>query len=226
MLRFQPVNGDLVISIRQESVALLPERAMLLPDRGVLLVADLHLGKAETYRSLGVPMPEGIAEESLERLERAIVRTRPERVVVLGDLVHCEEGMEDPIIEVMDRWRHRVTLPISLIGGNHDANVAIPRSWRIDDDGDARRLGPFILRHEPRSRTEAGNPEEPFLIAGHLHPVLSMGTGARRVLAHAFVVDVHQAILPAFTPFARGARVTPDEHRTVHAVADGTVVTV
>ena len=217
---------DLTISLRDEPATLMPERAMLLPERGTLLVADLHLGKAETYRSLGVPMPEGIAEESLERLERAINRARPERVVVLGDLVHCEEGMEDPIIETMDRWRRRVALPMSLIGGNHDAAVAIPRSWRIDDDGDSRRLGPFLLRHEPRSRDHDVGPDEPFLLAGHLHPVLSLGTGARRVLAHAFVVDGHQAILPAFTPFARGARVAPDEDRQVHVVAEDTVATV
>ena len=217
--------NDLTITLRNETAVLMPERAMFLPDHGALLVADLHLGKAETYRSLGVPMPEGIAEESLERLEHAINRASPDRVVVLGDLVHCEEGMEDPIIELMDRWRRRVSLPVSLVGGNHDAAVTIPRSWRIDDDGESRRLGPFLLRHEPRSRHH-DDPDAPFLLAGHLHPVLSMGTGARRVLAHAFVVDPHQAILPAFTPFARGARVSPDGDRQVHVVAEGTVATV
>lgn len=217
---------DLTITLQDEPSVLMPERAMHLPDRGTLLVADLHLGKAETYRSLGVPMPEGIAEESLERLEIAILRARPERVVVLGDLVHCEEGMEDPIIDLMTRWRRRVSLPMSLVGGNHDANVSIPRSWRIEDDGDSRTVGPFLLRHEPRSQQHQSRPDEPFVIAGHLHPVLSAGSGARRVLAHAFVVDPHQAILPAFTPFARGARVAPNERRRVHVIADGTVASV
>ena len=68
--------------------------------------------------------------------------------------------------------------------------------------------------------------DDPFVIAGHLHPVLSIGTGARRVLAHAFVVDPRQAILPAFTPFARGARVQPDPDRgrRVLPIADGQVV--
>ena len=104
---------------------------MFLPTHRTLLVADLHLGKAETYRSLGVPMPEGIAEESLDRLERAVRHTDPASIVVLGDLVHCEEGMEDPVIELFEHWRRRVTVTMSLVGGNHDAGVSIPRSWRI-----------------------------------------------------------------------------------------------
>lgn len=217
---------EATIEVAGETVALLPERALFLPGRGTLLVADLHLGKAETYRSLGVPMPEGIAEESLERLERVIDRSEAKRVVVLGDLVHCEEGMEDPVIELMARWRRRVSLPISLIGGNHDAAVSIPRSWRIEDDGEGRGFGPFQLQHHPRPVDADFDAGDPVVLAGHLHPVLSLGEGARRVLAHAFVVDPTQVVLPAFTPFARGARVRPDADRgrRIFAIAEGQVV--
>ena len=219
---------DLEIELDGTAVRLLPERAMFLPDREILLVADLHLGKAETYRSLGVPMPEGIAEESLERLERAARRTEPREIVVLGDLVHCEEGMEDPIIELFEQWRRRVTMTMSLIGGNHDAGVSIPRSWRIESDGAERRIDDLHLRHEPRPFDERVDDDAAFVIAGHLHPVLSLGTGARKVLAHAFTVEPRQAILPAFTPFARGARVQPDPDRgrRVFPIADGCVVEV
>ncbi len=220
------MRRDATIDIAGQTLALLPERAMLLPEHRTLLVADLHLGKAETYRSLGVPMPEGIAEESLERLERAVRRTEPTEIVVLGDLVHCEEGMEDPVLELFEHWRRRVPITMSLIGGNHDAGVSIPRNWRIEIDGDARRLGPFQLRHEPLPAEEDVGEGDPVVIAGHLHPVLSAGEGARRVLAHAFVVDPTQVILPAFTPFARGARVRPDPDRgrRIFAIAEGQVV--
>lgn len=217
---------DLEIDLDGTTVRLLPERAMFLPAREILLVADLHLGKAETYRSLGVPMPEGIAEESLERLERAARRTEPREIVVLGDLVHCEEGMEDPIIELFEHWRRRVSMTMSLIGGNHDEGVSIPRSWRIQSDGGERRVDGLHLRHEPRPFDDRVEDDAPFVVAGHLHPVLSMGSGARRVLAHAFVVEPRQAILPAFTPFARGARVQPDpaRGRRVFPIAEGCVV--
>lgn len=220
------MRRDATIDIAGQTLTLLPERALLLPEHRTLLVADLHLGKAETYRSLGVPMPEGIAEESLERLELAIDRSGAASVIVLGDLVHCEEGMEDPVVEIMARWRRRVSLPMSLIGGNHDAAVSIPRSWRVEDDGAERRLGPFRLQHHPRPTDAAVDGDDPVVLAGHLHPVLSLGEGARRVLAHAFVVEPGQVILPAFTPFARGARVRSesDRGRRIFAIAEGQVV--
>ena len=217
------MTTDLELTIAGEPILLLPERAILLPDRRVLVLSDLHLGKADTHRSLGISIPEGVVEESLERLEDVLNRTRPERAVILGDLVHCEEGMEEPVVELFARWRRRVTIPISLIGGDHEIDVSIPRSWRIDDDGQRQSVGPFLLQHEPGSSPV--DDDAPFVLAGHRHPVLSMGTGAHRVLAHAFVVDPHQVILPAFTPFARGARVQPDADRPrrVFPIADGRV---
>ena len=72
-----------------EPVRLLVEHAVLLSDRKTPLVSDLHFGKAEACRSPGVPMPEGMAEESLEGRERAIH--------------HGEEGMEEPLVERFER---------------------------------------------------------------------------------------------------------------------------
>ena len=40
-----------------EPLHLLPERALWWPAARVLFVADLHLGKAATYRALGQPVP-------------------------------------------------------------------------------------------------------------------------------------------------------------------------
>ena len=41
---------------------LLPERAAWVEDLGLLLVADMHLGKPQAFRRLGVPVPEGSTE--------------------------------------------------------------------------------------------------------------------------------------------------------------------
>ena len=219
------MTPHLDLTIAEESVRLLPERAIFLSPRGLLVLADLHLGKAGTHRSLGIEMPEGVVEESLERLETIVHRTEARRIVILGDLVECEEGMEEPVVDLFARWRRRVTIPISLIGGDHEVDVSIPRAWRIDDDGAESRIGPFLLRHEPPPPGGSGDHQPEFLISGHRHPVVSMGTGARRVLAHAFVKDPGQLILPAFTPFARGSRVRPDEdqRRRVFPISDGRV---
>ena len=44
---------------RGERLHLLPERAVWWPAAGLLLVADVHLGKAATFRRLGQPVPAG-----------------------------------------------------------------------------------------------------------------------------------------------------------------------
>jgi len=41
----------------EAEVVLLPERAVWWPATRTLLVADLHLGKCETLRANGAPMP-------------------------------------------------------------------------------------------------------------------------------------------------------------------------
>ena len=38
-------------------VVLLPGRAALLPASRTLLVSDIHLGKAATFRQAGIPVP-------------------------------------------------------------------------------------------------------------------------------------------------------------------------
>jgi metallophosphoesterase superfamily enzyme len=75
-----------------ELLHLLPERALWWPAAGVLFVADLHLGKAATYRALGQPVPGGTTQENLARLDALIARWSPRRIVFLGDFLHAAQA--------------------------------------------------------------------------------------------------------------------------------------
>ena len=66
---------DLPIELAGESVSLLPERAIYWPREGALIVADLHWGKAASFRAAGVPIPSGTTSADLARLNRALDRT-------------------------------------------------------------------------------------------------------------------------------------------------------
>ena len=68
-------------------VVLLPGRAAFLPSSATLLVADLHLGKAATFRKAGIPVPEGSAQADLARLARLVRETSARRLVIVGDLL-------------------------------------------------------------------------------------------------------------------------------------------
>ncbi|MFO0719333.1 MAG: hypothetical protein U0319_01235 [Nitrospira sp.] len=56
------------IRIRDECVALLPERAMFWPTHSLLVVADCHLGKAETFQQQGFWLPSQSGQQDLTRL--------------------------------------------------------------------------------------------------------------------------------------------------------------
>ena len=68
-----------VVQWAGESLQLLPERALWGPAGRTLFVADLHIGKAATYRALGQPVPGGTTRENLARLDGLIALHSPER---------------------------------------------------------------------------------------------------------------------------------------------------
>ena len=59
-------------SWRGEPLELRPERGLFLPERGALLVADVHVGKAEAFQRRGVPVPSGVGAADLARLSATI----------------------------------------------------------------------------------------------------------------------------------------------------------
>ena len=73
-------------------VHLLPGRAAFLPATSTLLVADVHIGKAASFRRLGVPVPAGTTAANLVRLDGLLARWPVRRLVVLGDLLHAASG--------------------------------------------------------------------------------------------------------------------------------------
>jgi len=76
------------VEIGSAPLVLLAERALFLPDQGALLVADVHIGKAASFRGLGVPVPHGTTHGTLARLTAALAASGAMRLIVLGDFVH------------------------------------------------------------------------------------------------------------------------------------------
>ncbi|HMR69752.1 MAG TPA: DEAD/DEAH box helicase, partial [Rubrivivax sp.] len=108
-----------------ERVRLLGARAAYLPAHAVLLLADLHLGKGQAFRHLGVPVPRGSSGETLARVDALLAATGATRLVVLGDLLHAARGrgaaLDDEVTRAIDRWRaRRPGLQLELVRGNHD----------------------------------------------------------------------------------------------------------
>lgn len=185
----------LAVRLAGEPVELLSERALHWPRARTLFVADVHLGKAAAFRAGGVPVPRGATASDLERLARLIARTRVEKLVVLGDLLHVAAGRVAALDAAFLRWRDAHSrLTVTLVRGNHDAQAGDPPSaWGVDVVAEPHALAPFILCHEPTT------PRTGHALCGHVHPgVRIAGSSGESVRLPCFVIGRRRTLLPAF----------------------------
>src|SRR6187551_2467278 len=93
--------APLAVDYAGETVWLLPERALWWPAQRVLWIADLHLGKAATYRALGQPVPAGTTRENLARLDLLLAHYQPAQLVFLGDFLHAAEARTASVLDAL-----------------------------------------------------------------------------------------------------------------------------
>jgi DNA ligase-associated metallophosphoesterase len=213
--------SDALVTLEGETLALLAERALHWPRRGMLVVADLHLGKAATFRALGIPVPRGGSADDLARLDRALARTGAQELVILGDLFHARAGREAAgTVALIAGWRARwPDLAIRLVRGNHDVGAGDPPTELgircVDEPWDEP---PFIMRHHP-------DEAERYVLAGHVHPAVRLsGTGGLRERLPAFVFGARVGLLPAFGSFTGGGTVAPGPEDRAWVIADASVL--
>ncbi len=209
---------EITITLAGESVCLHADRALYWPRADTLVIADLHLGKADHFRRAGIALPRGGTGHDLQRLDALLERTEAARLLVLGDLVH---GLlpDAPWRKTWLRWRRaRPRLQVEVVAGNHD------RQLRADAAG-AEALGvalhaeclvepPFVFFHDPASASG-------YTLSGHLHPVLRL-PGLPRLPAFRF--GMRGGVLPAFTAFSGGQVFAPEPGERVFACGPGTLV--
>jgi len=186
---------------QDQQLILLGQRAVWIPQHETLLVADLHLGKESAFRAASIPVPDVTAID-LARLSTLIGRTNCRRLVILGDLVHCAQGLSRDVIDQTAQWRESHSdLQVQLILGNHDAKAGkLPTSWELDCRQEAA-CGPFQLRHiPPESSTRP-------CLAGHVHPKYRLKTATDSMTLPCFVLTRQTLILPAFGTFVDGQAV-------------------
>ena len=199
---------------------LLPERAIWWPQTRTLFIADLHIGKAATYRALGQPVPGGTTQENLERLSALIVKHSPQQLIFLGDFLHAAAARTLSVMTALDQWREQhVSVAMLLVRGNHDSRAGDPpASLRIGVVDEPYLQGPFALCHYPQLHATH------FVLAGHVHPVCRLsGRGRDSLRMPCFVAEVGQAVLPAFGEFTGGWMVGVEAGRRLYPVAGNVV---
>jgi len=214
---------------------LLADKALYWPARRTLIVADLHLGKAASFRALGVPVPRGSTAHDLARLDELIHHARCARLIVLGDLLHARGGRDDGrTMSSIEAWRRRhAGLEITLVRGNHDAQAGDPPpEWRIACC-DRLQIDRIALQHDAAEaggaapRRRGSNTRTMCTIAGHVHPCVRLvdadGSGMR---APCFAFSDDRAILPAFGSFTGTHPLRPRRGDRIFAIGGGEIIEV
>jgi uncharacterized protein len=168
-----------------------PSGALHWPAQNLLVVSDLHFGKAERLaRRGGTLLPPFDTRETLSRLDADITTTNPTSVICLGDSfddIDASEGLPDA---------DRLSLTQLMAGrnwtwvmGNHD-----PGPLNLGGTHRAElTIGPLTFRH-------IANPAQTAEISGHYHPKARLAGQSRAC----FLVDQNRLILPAYGAYTGG----------------------
>lgn len=183
------------IELAGEPMRLLGDRAMHWPARDRVLIADLHLGKADVFRHAGIGLPAGGTVYDLDRLTSLLADSGATELWILGDVLHGA-ALPSRWREGWERWRaSHAQLRIVALTGNHDralqnAGLDVMLAGAEVEDG------PFALRHEPHPHPTL------HVLCGHIHPLAALPGLRKRFPAFWMREDI--TVLPAFSYFTAG----------------------
>ena len=200
------IPGSVGIEVAGEHLVLLPHKAVLWPRERMLIVADIHFGKAAAFRSFGIPVPRGTTSENLRTLDELVTAAGADHVLFLGDFLHARAAHAAGTQAAMLAWRQRRSeLTLTLVRGNHDKHAGDPAaSLGIDLVDEPWTVGPFAFCHHPDIEVDG------YVLAGHVHPAFVLATRFDTLRLPCFLVGPRRMILPSFGAFTGGHTVRPE----------------
>ncbi len=197
-----------------------PFRAMYWQREEMLLLSDLHLGKATHFRKGGIPVPKALSDVNWDKLISLLFDFQPKRVLFLGDLFHSDLNAEwDDFCQLTAQFS---TIEFELVPGNHDILFAQHYTEaRLLLHPPILEVPPFIFSHIPLE-TIPGNR---YNLAGHIHPgVCLRGYGRQTMRLPCFYFTDNQGVLPAFGEFTGMAEVQPRAGDQVFVIAEDIII--
>jgi DNA ligase-associated metallophosphoesterase len=200
---------------------LLPEKVIYIPAYELLLVADLHLGKPETFQRFGIPIPQQVNHDTLSRLQELCDRHSPKKTVILGDLFHSKFSLVDEVLQPWTQFLEKNSSQIHLIIGNHDRPlVSGIQSDRLLISLETLDLPPLHFSHEPDPQENSIN------LCGHIHPCVTLKTRLDRLRLPCFYCDRSKQllILPSFGAFTGSYEMPIEPGIEAYVIAENQVI--
>ena len=198
-----------------QTLVFLPDRALWVEQQRLLLIADVHLGKADHLQAHGIAIPSDGERANLQRIEQLSQHWQPAELIVLGDLVHHPKAISSELEQRVVALLDSLNCPITWVEGNHDRRS---RLGTLQGQPSQSRQG-LWLSHEPEKP-----PEGQLNICGHLHPVsiLRQASDQMRLPCFSLVRAIPRLVLPAFGCLTGGFPADRSSEQWV--VADETVL--
>jgi DNA ligase-associated metallophosphoesterase len=220
--KLSQIKGIQLHEIKGQHFWLHPFRAVYWEEEAALLIADLHLGKAQHFRKAGIAVPASVGQENWDRLISLLWDFQPDRILFLGDLFHSDYNSDwEELVALACQFDH---ISFELVVGNHD--ILTPEAYqaaRLRVHEEPYAVGPFLLSHHPMEEV----PEGYCNLAGHIHPgVVLEGMGRQRMRLPCFWFGAQQVLLPAFGAFTGTAVIKPKAGDQVYVLAEERVVQV
>lgn len=208
-----------VVELAGEIVWLLAHKAVYWPARKMLVIADIHFGKAAAFRALGVPVPRGTTTQNLLELDALLASYACEEIVFLGDFLHARAAHAPATVAAMLAWRVRHPhVRLTVVRGNHDAHAGDPAAAlgiRMVDE--PYTVGKLSFCHHPDTVAPG------YVLAGHVHPVFHLRGDIGGLRLPCFLLGQQRAILPSFGAFTGGHAVRPGVGERVYVMADAAI---
>jgi|AntRauTorcE11897_2_1112592.scaffolds.fasta_scaffold02007_5 DNA ligase-associated metallophosphoesterase len=206
-------------TLKNQTLYLLPQKAVFWDEQRMLIVSDVHLGKSGHFSKHGIAVPKTVNQSNIGRLDKLVQSLNPQQILFLGDLFHSQHNDEfGHFIE----WRNQyASIEMILTLGNHD----ILKRFELERMGlncvNRYSSRPFIFRHD-----ESNNKDSKFYsISGHVHPTVKLRSkGRQNLYLPCFYFGKHDGLIPAFGTFTGNYRIKPAQNDSVYAVVENKVI--
>lgn len=207
----------------EQTFFLHPFKAIYWKEKSILLIADLHLGKAQHFRKNGLPVPPGVQHENWDRLYSLLIDFKPERVIFLGDLFHSYLNTEyEDLVMLVRQFPHTT---FELVRGNHDIlEESSYKDLQMIIHDPELAIPPFNFSHFPKADSEL---PPLYNLSGHVHPSIKLfGNGKQSIRLPCFYFGKQQGILPAFGSFTGTSGINPVKGDRVFVIVENQVMEV
>jgi uncharacterized protein len=187
-------RDEMHIGVNGETLLLDRSGAAYWPAEKTLVFADLHFEKGSAYASSRQFLPPYDTRTTIRRIEGAMARFHPKRVIALGDSFHdggAAARLDAEECAALGALTRRAAW--IWVEGNHDPE---PPAWLGGSIAGEVAVGGLVFRHLPTGTTGE--------VAGHLHPATTVSRRGLRVRRCCFVSDGRCLLMPAFGAYAGG----------------------